>query len=188
MRNPELYFVTAVMLLIASVALIIVGAVLQYQYGPGLGVLLFQTGRVLLVFGGAATIWWFKWSRGSKRSKSTAKAKRSRAFTFGMYAFWLAVAGGLVAIVTLQRQGRYFVPDDRLLNLALAVFPLLLAALVVAYFLVRHSGRSGPERRTGGPTKRTLNLDDSRLLALVFHHGICYVICHGNRAPRQAFP
>ena len=139
MRNPELFFVTAVMLLIASVALILSGAVLQYQYGPGLGALLFQTGRVLLVFGGAATIWWFKWSRGSKPTKTISKAKRSRAFTIGMYAFWLLVVLALLVVVILQRQGSYFFPDDRLGNIVLSVFPLLLAALVVGYFLVRYS-------------------------------------------------
>lgn len=140
MRNPEFYFVTAVMLLIASVALIVSGAVLQYLYGPGLGVLLFQTGRILLVGGGAVTIWYFKWSRGPSRPKAAAKAKRSRAFTFGLYAFWTAVIVGLLAVITLQRQGRYFAADDRLWNLVLAVFPMLLAALVVAYFLVRSAG------------------------------------------------
>ena len=147
MRNPELYFVTAVMLLIASVALIVSGAVLQYLYGPGLGVLLFQTGRILLVGGGAVTIWYFKWSRGPKRPKTAAKAKRSRALTLGLYAFWTAVVLALLAVITLQRQGTYFSPDDRLGNLVLAVFPMLLAALVVAYFLVRSTGAPAGKRK-----------------------------------------
>ena len=139
MRNPELFFVAAVMLLIASVVLILCGAVLQYQYGPGLGAVLFQTGRLLLVAGGAVTMWYFKWSRGAKPIKTVSKPKRSRAFTIGMYAFWLLVVLALLVVLILQRQGMYFSADDRLGNIVLSVFPLLLAALVVGYFLVRYS-------------------------------------------------
>ena len=149
MRSPELFFVTAVMLLVASVALIIVGAVLQYLYGPGLGAPLFQTGRILLVGGGAVTIWHFKWNRGSKRIGT--RTKRSPMLTLGIYAFSIAIAVALFAIVVLQRQGRYFVADDRLLNFVLAVFPLLMAALVVAYFLVRYSAGKPPGKKSRRP-------------------------------------
>jgi hypothetical protein len=151
MRNPELLFVGAVMLLIASVALILCGAVLQYQYGPGLGALLFQTGRILLVAGGAVTIWHFKWSRGSKPTKTVSKAKRSRTFTVGMYAFWLLVVLALIVVIILQRQGRYFSADDRLGNIVLSVFPLLLAALVVGYFLVRYSAGKPLSKKSRPP-------------------------------------
>jgi hypothetical protein len=67
MRNERVLFATAVTLLIVSVGLMLGGAALDYQDGLGAGSALIQFGRLLLLGGGAASIWYFKWSRGSER-------------------------------------------------------------------------------------------------------------------------
>ena len=62
MVNERILFAGAITLLIISSGLMIAGAVLDYQDGLGAGSALIQFGRLLLLGGGAASIWYFKWT------------------------------------------------------------------------------------------------------------------------------
>jgi drug/metabolite transporter (DMT)-like permease len=155
MPHDRLLRAAAVAILVISVGLIIAGATLDYVDGPGAGTSIYQFGRLLLIGGGAVAIWYFKWSRGSERGEDTAVRKLPK-MTIGMYAFWIVVAALLVVALHLQQQGRFFTEDDRLWSLILAVSPVVLAAIIIAYFLVRDVARGqlnkkGAPRRKAGP-------------------------------------
>jgi hypothetical protein len=149
--HERLFQAAAVTLLVISLGLIIAGAVLDYQNGLGAGTGIYRFGRLLLLGTGAAAIWYFKWTRG----KANSTALKLPKVTVGMYAFWIAVGAIIVVATHLQAQERFFTEDDRLWNLILAVVPLVLAAFIVSYFLVRDAlrqqlNKKGPPRTKAG--------------------------------------
>ena len=136
--RDRLFQAAVITLLIISVGLIIAGAALSYQNGLGSGARLYQFGKLLLLGSGGFAIWYFKWSRGKARA-SEAKLPK---MTNGVYAIWFFVAAVLLVATYLQAQETSYTADDRLWTLLLAVVPPVLAASVVAFFIVRDAMRS----------------------------------------------
>ena len=154
--HERLLFGATITFLVMSVGFAISGAVLEYQDSNGEGARLRQFGQLLLVGSGAASIWYFKWRRSSERDKTDAKPFKLSKPKRGIYAFWILVIIMLAGAMQLQRERMFFVADNRLWDLILAILPVVLAALIVTYFLVRHSIRSqldkkGPPRSKAGP-------------------------------------
>lgn len=145
MPHERVFFAAAIALLIISSGLMIGGAALDYQDGLGAGASLTQFGRILLLGGGAASIWYFKWNRNKTDSKKTNLPKAA----IGAYAFWIVVAGLLFGAAELQRQGIVYGESDRLWTLILAVLPVLLAALIITFFLMRHHRRQQQQNKKG---------------------------------------
>jgi hypothetical protein len=147
MPHERLLFAAAVTLLIISSGLMIGGAALDYRDGLGAGAALSQFGRILLLGGGAVSIWYFKWSR----NKTDAKKNKLPKLTLGAYAFWIVVTAVLFGTAQLQRQGIVYGESDRLWTLILAVLPVVLAALIVTFFLMRHHLRQQQQSKKGRP-------------------------------------
>jgi hypothetical protein len=141
-------FVAAVTLLIISAGLMIGAAALDYQDGLGAGSALSQFGRLLLIGGGGAAIWYFKWGRNSERSKKGAKEKTLTKPTLGVYVFGILATVMLLVSVPLQRQSTSYAESDRLWLLIVAVLPVILAAMTVAFFLVRYHLKQQQNKKT----------------------------------------
>jgi hypothetical protein len=148
MPHERVFFAAAIVLLVVSSGLMIGGAALDYQDGLGAGASLTQFGRILLLGGGAASIWYFKWNRNKTDSKKTNLPK----LTIGAYAFWIVVTAVLFGAAQLQRQGIVYGESDRLWTLILAVLPVVLAALIITFFLMRHHLRQ-QQNKKGHPRK-----------------------------------
>lgn len=147
MPHQRVFFAAAIVLLIVSCGLMIGGAALDYQDGLGVGASLTQFGRILLLGGGAASIWYFKWNRNKMDSKKTNLPK----LTIGAYAFWTVVTAMLFVAGQLERQGIVYGESDRLWTLILAVLPVVLAALIITFFLMRHHLRQQQQNKKRRP-------------------------------------
>jgi hypothetical protein len=150
MPRDSILFAGAITLLVISAGLMIGGAALDYQDGLGAGSALSQFGRLLLIGGGAAAIWYFKWGN-SQRGRQERKSTKP---TLGMYALGIIATILLVVTTQLQRQSTSYAENDRLWLLIAAVLPVILAALVVAFFLVRYHLKQQQNKKVRRPNNR----------------------------------